>query len=239
MGRTLKLYQLENGYCYNSDSLFLYAFARDFMRNGASVLDVGAGCGVLGLLCARDFEVSLVLNDINPLNIQLCHKNAILNTLDCEILLCDVLESNFNNTFDFIISNPPFYRQDSLNPKNKHTYLSKKSENLPINAFLKFAKRALKQKGKVIFCYDAKALLLVLYHLKEARLNCDYLRFVYPRANKNASLAMFACSNSKGEMKILPPLVNFSERENTREVKEIFDICNTFSIKITEDLLEY
>jgi len=47
------LYQPESGYCYNSDSIFLYDFIDSFKPKGR-VLDVGAGCGVLGLLVARD-----------------------------------------------------------------------------------------------------------------------------------------------------------------------------------------
>ena len=48
----LELYQLENGYRYNSDTLFLYDFIADKIRGES--LAVGCGCGVLGLLVARD-----------------------------------------------------------------------------------------------------------------------------------------------------------------------------------------
>ena len=47
------LYQPESGYCYNSDSLFLYDFVNKLNPKG-DMLDVGAGCGIVGLLCARD-----------------------------------------------------------------------------------------------------------------------------------------------------------------------------------------
>ena len=51
------LAQLENGYRYNSDTLVLY----DFICSGVGeisgrVLDVGAGCGILGLLLKSDFK---------------------------------------------------------------------------------------------------------------------------------------------------------------------------------------
>ena len=47
------LYQPESGYCYNSDSIFLYDFINSFKPKG-KILDVGAGCGIIGLLVARD-----------------------------------------------------------------------------------------------------------------------------------------------------------------------------------------
>ena len=50
----MKIYQLKDGYRYNSDSVFLYNFIREFGVFG-DVLDVGAGSGVVGFLLKRDF----------------------------------------------------------------------------------------------------------------------------------------------------------------------------------------
>ena len=41
------LYQPQSGYCYNSDSIYLYDFISSFNPRGR-MLDVGAGCGVVG-----------------------------------------------------------------------------------------------------------------------------------------------------------------------------------------------
>ncbi|MDO9208145.1 MAG: methyltransferase, partial [Sulfuricurvum sp.] len=43
------LYQPDGGYCYNSDSILLYGFIAQFNPKG-KLLDVGAGCGIVGLL---------------------------------------------------------------------------------------------------------------------------------------------------------------------------------------------
>ena len=56
------LYQPESGYCYNSDSVFLSDFIISFKPRGR-MLDVGAGCGIVGLLVARD------TNKVNPLRV--------------------------------------------------------------------------------------------------------------------------------------------------------------------------
>lgn len=234
--KKLNIYQIENGYCYNSDSLFFYGFIKSFLKNNISLLDIGAGSGILGLLCARDFNIKLTLNDINTAMVKLCYKNAIENDIMCEVIHYDILESNLGK-FDFIISNPPFYNTDSINPKTKHLYLAKKSENLPLQSLCGFVKKSLKQNGKFIFCYAAKEIKNVFNCLNAFNLNVDNMKFIHPKENRDANLMMLQCSFSKNKTKILPPLYNFIGNENSKEAREIFKLCNTNSIKMQEGKL--
>jgi len=50
----LTLYQPKDGYCYNSDTMFLYDFVTKFNIKG-DILEVGGGCGVLGAVVCLDF----------------------------------------------------------------------------------------------------------------------------------------------------------------------------------------
>lgn len=228
--KRLDIYQLEGGYCYNSDSLFLYAFIKKYLKNNISLLDIGAGSGILGLLCARDFEINLTLSEIDEFNLKLCVKNASVNNIVCDIIGGNILDSKLSG-FDFIISNPPFYRRDSISPKNRHLFLAKKSENLPFNALCRFVKTALKPNGKFIFCYDAKEIENVFEALRENKFNIEAIQFVYPKENKNANLATFLTSFSKKQLEVFPPLFNFKNNAHSEEAKDVFKLCNTFSIK--------
>lgn len=229
--KKLEIYQLENGYCYNSDSLFLYSFIKNFLKNNINVLDVGAGSGILGLLCARDFKINLVFNEISVIMSNIIIKNANHNNIICDVLNCDILKSNLKG-FDVIISNPPFYRKDTLDSKNEHLYLAKKSENLPFDKLCNFVKNALNPNGKFIFCYDAKEIKHIFNALNFYNLNIENIRFVYPTQKKNAHLIMCQCKISKSQTKILPPLYNFINGAHSLEAKEIFKFCNTLSIKL-------
>ena len=244
---TLSLYQLQNGYCYNSDSLFLYAFIARFLKKNASVMDIGAGCGILGLLCGRDFGVNLNLIDIDESNAKLCKKNADFNNLNAEILhgnALEMLESNATlQNFDFIISNPPFYDRFSPPPRKNHLFLAKKSENLPFEKLAQIAKTALNKNGKFIFCYKSSALVGVFSALQKNGFNISALQFVYPKKNarieskKNATLAMICADFSKQYLEVLPPIFNFVDDEHSAEAREIFAFCKTQSIKINESEL--
>lgn len=230
--KRLDLYQLENGYCYNSDSLFFYSFIKRFLKNNTRLLDIGTGCGILGLLCARDFKINLSLNEINTTMAEIALINAKKNGISCDMICGNILESSVER-FDFIISNPPFYRKDIIDSKNEFLFLARQSENLPLLSLLRFVKSALKPSGKFIFCYDAKEIKSVFSAIFDIGFNVEVMSFVYPNAKRDANLVMIMCRDSKSQTKILPPLFNFIDGVHSKEARDIFKLCNTFSIKIS------
>lgn len=116
----MNLYQYDEGYRYNSDSLLLYDFISKLNPKG-KLLDVGSGCGILGLLLKRDFpSLELTQIDIQEQNIVLTKKNALENSLDSKVLQGDFLHVDFEDRFDVIVSNPPFYDKGSKKAKIFH-----------------------------------------------------------------------------------------------------------------------
>lgn len=100
----LRLYQPSDAYAYNSDSLLLVDFAKMFLAphtlphfhprfqprksnaNPINLIDIGAGCGIIGLLCAKHFGTHSHLIEINKSMATLAYINATTNN--------DFLESN-------------------------------------------------------------------------------------------------------------------------------------------------
>lgn len=67
MAKALRFYQLADGYAYNSDSLLLLDFAAQFCKNTPkNILDMGAGCGILGISCAHYFHAQVVAIESQP-----------------------------------------------------------------------------------------------------------------------------------------------------------------------------
>jgi tRNA1(Val) A37 N6-methylase TrmN6 len=229
----LFLYQEKNGYLFNSDTHFLYDFITNFNPKG-EVLDIGCGCGILGLLTARDFKVSLTSIDKQEHNIFLTLKNAEINTLQTDAKKEDFLTHVFDKQFDFIISNPPYYHDGVSKSENKALHISRYSEHLPIEKFIQKVKSLLKHRGHFIFCYDAGSLQELMVKLKEAKLTVEDIRFVHGTSLKNSSLVMIHARNSSlAKTKIHPPLVNMDKDDPTQEVKSIYQKTRTYSIKCT------
>lgn len=227
----MRLEQLAQGYHYNSDSLMLYDF---ILRQGCSgeVLDVGCGCGILGLLIKRDLpQCAVHAIDIQPENVALTQKNARANSLELEVQTGDFLTLSWRQCMDVIVSNPPFYHDGTQKSQNPHLSLSRYATHLPLEDFLDQAKRVLKPHGKVLFCYDAKQLGAIMHHLHASKLTLTAVQCVHPKASKIASLVLLeAKRSSKSLCEILPPLVVNDMQGPTPQAATIFSKAGTVSV---------
>ncbi|PID47120.1 MAG: methyltransferase [Proteobacteria bacterium] len=232
---SLSLYQYKNAYRYNSDTLFLYDFIRHFIFGSKplKVLDVGAGCGILGLLLKRDLpSLEVELLDFQAQNISLCEENAILNNLHVKIKKIDFLEFRSDVKYDVIISNPPFYDGNSKKSENKHLAKSRYNDFLPLESFAKKAYGVLENKGNFYFCYGSSQLPMVLDALVSVGFGVETLRFVHGKKEREASLVLVrAVKNSKSICKILPPLFTSDDEGYSLEAKKVFARANTISLK--------
>lgn len=224
----LELYQLQNGYRYNSDTLFLYDFIGS--KPKGQILDVGCGCGILGLLVARDNEIKLTGIDIDPLNVQISQHNASVNGIAGEFIAEDFSKFKSDIKFDFIISNPPFYHTDVTKSQNKHIANSRYSDSLSLEEFLASCNRNIKPKGVLYFCYDAKQIGDIVPLLSKFKLNLTKLKFIYSKDNQNAKLVLIEAKKSSRSMcEVVLPLVVFDRNELSVDAREIFNKANTIS----------
>ncbi len=74
-----------------------------------TLLDLGCGYGVLGIVLKRFFpKLTLVLADINRRALELAEKNTRENRIGhTEVLAVDGWEGLAERSFDFVVSNPP------------------------------------------------------------------------------------------------------------------------------------
>jgi len=228
----LFLFQSPNGYCYNSDSIFLYDFAKKFKIKG-NVLDIGCGVGTLALLLAKDFKANFYAIEKQEQMFKYAKINAKVNSIDLKVENIELQNYKADVKFDVIISNPPFYRVDDNQSPNISKNIARYEHHLPLKLLVQKSAKMLKNRGYFVFCYDAWQLDDIMAELKSHNLQAEFVKFVHPKANKEAKIVMItARKGSKAKCKILPPLIVFDDSgEYTIEAKNAFKNANTHSIK--------
>lgn len=232
------LYQPSNGYCYNSDTHFLYDFIvenlKKFKNVKGELLDIGSGSGILGLLVSRDFEkVNLNQCEIQKSFQEFSKRNAKCNNIETNMYEGSFLDVEFDKTFDMCVSNPPFYHSDVIKSENENLKIARYNDSLPLDEFISKVSKVLSHNGKFFFCYDAKQLSHIIKVLNRNKLNIESLQFVHPKKDKDATLILvYARKNSKSLLKVLQPLVVFDEKDFTQKVQNIYKKSATHSIKV-------
>ncbi len=226
------LYQPISGYCYNSDSIFLYDFISGFRPEG-KLLDVGCGVGIISLLLSRDFPLKTSIVDKQEKMLSYAKHNFALNGLEATSYLGDFVELQTGERFDYIISNPPFYDPRVTQSEDTHINIARYAHHLPIEGFIRRVKTFLAPRGWFIFCYDAKQIDLLLHSLRVNGINPEKIQFVHSKIDRESKLVMIAArNNSRSMTQILPPFVVFDEKSNyLPAAAKAFEKANTHSIK--------
>ncbi|USN45633.1 MAG: class I SAM-dependent methyltransferase [Candidatus Woesearchaeota archaeon] len=73
----------------------------------ARVLDLGCGCGVVGIVLMKEQSAVVDFVDVNRLAVQLTKKNLARHKLEARVLVSDLFDK-VPDDYEVIISNPPY-----------------------------------------------------------------------------------------------------------------------------------
>lgn len=106
-------YSQPNFYKFNQDSLRLVSFVRERLSHAHSILDLGAGSGVIGIELSRKLDTkSLTMLEVQ----QDYEKHLYTNIarfsplgLSTQVLIQSFKDFHPTTRFDLIVCNPPYY----------------------------------------------------------------------------------------------------------------------------------
>ncbi|MCP4715376.1 MAG: tRNA1(Val) (adenine(37)-N6)-methyltransferase [Deltaproteobacteria bacterium] len=229
-GGRLRLYQPHKGYRFSIDAVLLGSFAAS--RAGSVVADLGTGNGILPVLLARrqgidkitGIEIQQELAEIAGLNTSLNKCSAATQILHADMRgIKTMLQPE---SFDSVITNPPFYRVGSgrINPDSQKA-AARHELHGTLRDFISSAFFLLKQNGSFIAVYPAARTVDLIAEMRLKNLEPKTLRFVHSRCGEPAELILVEGVKTAGtEAKILPPLFLYDDNdEYTPEMNTIFN----------------
>ena len=179
------------GFPLSTDSMLLSHFAK--LPRNARVLDLGSGCGTLGLLlCANHPQCQVVGLELSEAAHRCATENIARNGLQgrMESRLCDLREAQIAaGSFDCCISNPPYF---AGGPEAKLRDARREDHCSP-EALFATAAKALKFGGDFFLVHRPERLAQLCSCACAAGLEPKRLQLVRHREDAPVSLVLLAC----------------------------------------------
>ena len=225
----LKIIQKKGGYRFSVDSILLACFAAE--RASGAVADLGTGCGILPVILAKHRQ----FDQITGIEIQhdlalLAQQNVTFNNCDDKVTILDADIKKINvslsaETFDTVITNPPFYPVGTgkINPDPENAG-ARHELYAALNDFISAAAFLLKQSGKFLAVYLSSRTADLIEEMRKKNIEPKIIRFVHSKIDEPASMVLVEGVKGAGvEAKILPPLFLYDDNgKYTEEAKAVF-----------------
>ena len=188
-GYTLEL--AEGTFPLSTDSMVLSHFTK--LPKNARVLDLGSGCGTLGLLlCSRNENCTVTGLESSETAHRAALENICRNRLTArmESICCDlrsVSERFSPGSFSVCISNPPYF---SGGPASKAAPLARREDTCTPEDLFRAAAFALKYGGDFFLVHKPERLAELIVRASEHKLEAKRLCLVRHRADAPVNLIL-------------------------------------------------
>ncbi len=227
----LKIIQNKNGFCFGIDSVLLSDFAKE-IRNNSKVLDLGTGTGILCILLSAKTKLQKIYGiDVQEEVVEMAKRSVILNNLEEKI---EIIHKNIKelgeifekNSFDSIVSNPPYKKSNTGKTNEKENkFISRHEVTATLEDFIKISFDLLKDKGSFYMVHRPERLAEIIFTLKKYKLEPKTIRFVHSTYEEEPKLVLIkSVKNAKEFLKVEKPLIVYNEKgEYTEEILKIYN----------------
>ena len=224
----LKIIQDTDGFCFGIDSVLLTEFARDIKPN-SQIVDLGTGTGILGILLSKKVNPSKIYGiEIQKDVADMAKRSIELNNLQdvFEIINEDLKKINLsNNTFDTVVTNPPYKREGTgINSKKIKQQISRYESTASLDDWIKISSKLLKDNGALYIVYRTDRLSELIEIMKKYKLEIKRMRYVYSNIQKQSNLVLIKAVKGAGIfLKVEKPLIIYNmDGSYTEEIMQVY-----------------
>ncbi|MDO4595001.1 MAG: methyltransferase [Tissierellia bacterium] len=223
----IKMIHVDNSYSFGIDSILLSNFSK--MKKNSILIDIGAGSGVLSLLCNELYDLKKVhAVEIQKNKAKLLKNNIINNNIDNINIINEDINSVKDifaeNSIDYIIANPPYYKKDeNIKNKSEEFNISRKEIFLDLDDIFNFAKAKLKDRAKLYMIHKPERLYDIFTKCKIMK--PKRLKFIHSKDREKPKLVLIEfIKNAKDGLLIEDPIIIYENGDYTSQIKEIYGL---------------
>ena len=228
--KNLKIIQNKDGFCFGIDSVLLSDFAKN-IKNGAKVLDLGTGTGIISILLCGKTDLSNIIGvEIQEEVAKMANRSSLLNKLENKFKVINEDIINLKNifekqSFDVVVTNPPYKKKDTgIKNENRKKIISRHEITATLEDFINVSSDLLKDKGEFYMVHRPERLVDILNLMRKNRIEPKILKMVSSNINKEPKLILIkGIKNAKPFLKIEKNLYIYDENGNyTDEILKIY-----------------
>ena len=183
---------LTGGFPLSTDSMVLADFVK--LPKNARVLDLGSGCGTLGLLlCARDKSCTVTGIELDKTAHAAAMKNIARNSLEGRLSsICADLRTMppAPGAFQVCLSNPPYFSGGARHQRNPG---ARQEDTCTPRDLFAAAAKALQWGGDFFLVHKPDRLAQLCFEASAAGLEPKRLRLIRHRPDAPISLILLSC----------------------------------------------
>lgn len=216
------------GYRFSIDSVLLAHFAK--VRKNEQILDLGTGCGVIGLVIGylhRDRQVNITGIEMQPELVTLARDNIAANGFTDEFTVkqgnvSDIKSSILPESFSLVTLNPPFYAPGSGRVSlNQEAMAARHQDSQGLDGFIRAAAYGVKNRGKIAVVYPADQTAELLSCFYNYRIAPKEIRFVYsyPESDQASLVLLEGIKNGGRGLKVRAPCYIYQFRNGPYSIE--------------------
>ncbi|MBK3496939.1 tRNA1(Val) (adenine(37)-N6)-methyltransferase [Viridibacillus sp. YIM B01967] len=229
LAEDLRIIQSPSVFSFSLDAVLLAKFV-NVPRQKGKLVDLCAGNGAIPLFLSARTKGHITGVELQERLVDMAQRSVRYNELEEQIHITQgdvkTIASILGvEKYDVVTCNPPYFPAHEASDKNlkEHVAIARHEIYLTLDQMIFSASKLLKQGGKAAFVHRPGRLLDIVTAMRENRIEPKRIRFVYPKAGKEANtLLIEGIKDGKPDLKILPPLYVYGEDgEYTAEVREM------------------
>jgi len=225
----LKIIQNPDKYCFSSDAVLLANLVD--VKNGDTVCDLGTGSGIIAILLAAKTGAKRIDGlELQPDMADMARRSAEYNNLGKRVKIiegdiCKAKEYLERESYDIVVSNPPYKRADS-GEKNEDigVAMCRHEITVTLNEIVRTGSQLLRFGGKLNVIVKTERLAETVCLMKEHKIETKRIYLIKPKAEKQPdTVIVTGVKGGKSGVIVKELIVYNTDGTMTEQAKKLYN----------------